>query len=494
MSTGITYALIVAVEHYHQPKHFPRVRYATKDAAELMEALLGIGVSKDDIKLLLDGEATKTAIEKEINNLVRKVTENDRIIFFFSGHGAYENKENYLLPSDCYNDDIESTSVSVNGILGKLNKSLCERNLLFLDCCHSGFEPGDDTKDIDRNFLADELIYNAKDEEYTLGFASCKSDQTSITHPKLQNGVWSHFLIKALRGDAGGIYEAGVLFSDKLQTYLNKTTKEYVKMNTDDKKDQVPIIFGNVTDRFVIADLNPIFEERDRVKKVDDISFTNISLLSEEEDSVKNLPGFQKGYHKVPTYLGSTPSGFIKDIGSQIIEEEINTLSEAIKKALNYKRLDIRATTDRGGGSIETSDFDYSITIEQSETDPGEYIITRSLENFKNSDIVTNPEFNAVFSRHFDKLTFELNKRINVSALIDKIEAFEKGSPITVDYNPLDTSTCKILIEGLNYEIEVDAASLSITTDYETSPERLITAFKETHKAILSNPELKMLE
>lgn len=494
MSTGVTYALIVAVEHYHQPKHFPRVRYATKDAAELTEALIGIGVSKDDIKLLLDGAATKTAIEKEINNLVRKVTENDRIIFFFSGHGAYEKKENFLLPSDCYNDDIESTSVSVNGILGKLNKSLCERNLLFLDCCHSGFEPGDDTKDIDRNFLADELIYNAKDEEYTLGFASCKSDQTSITHPKLQNGVWSHFLIKALRGDAGGIYEAGILFSDKLQTYLNKTTKEYVKMNTDDKKDQVPITFGSVTDRFVIADLNPIFEERDRVNKVDDISFTNISLLSEEEDSVKNLPGFQRGYHKVPNYIGSTPNGFIQDKGSSIIEEEINSLSAEIKDKLNYKRAEIRPSTDKGGGSIETPDFDYSITISQSETEAGLYIITRKLENFRNSEIIFNADFNDIFSGYFDNLVFDLSKRINITELVDKIEALEEDSPIKVSYNPADLSKCRIDIDGLDYSINVTTDSISITSDYQTAPENLINAFKETHKAILSNPELKMLE
>lgn len=494
MSTGVTYVLIVAVEYYNQPKNFPRVKYATKDATEFAEALKNIGVDENDIKPLFDKLATKTAIEKEIDTITKRALKNDRIIFYFSGHGAYENKGNYLLPVDCYNDDIAATSVSINQILGKLNGSLCEKNLLFLDCCHSGFEPGTDTKEIDKKFLADELIYNARDEEYTLGFASCKSNQTSITHPALKNGVWSHFLIKALNGDAGGIYERGILFSDKLQTYLNKTTKEYVKMNTDDKKDQVPIIFGNVTDRFIIADLNPIFEERERLKKVDAISFTNISLLSVEEDNVKNLPGFQKGYHKVPNYIGSSPNSFIQDKGTAIIEKEISTLSEVLKEKLQYRRKEIRPSTDEGGGAIETPDFDYSITISQSENEPGIYIITRKLENFKNSEIVNDSEFNRIFSSHFDNLVFDLSNRINITELIDKIEALDESSPIKVKYNPSDLSKCKIEIKGLDYSINVTTESISITSSFQTTPLQLITAFKETHNAILANQELNMLE
>lgn len=494
MSTGVTYALIVAVEYYHQPKHFPRVNYAIKDATEFAEALIKNGVYEDDIKPIFNAVATKTAIEKEIDTITKRALENDRIIFYFSGHGAYENKENYLLPVDSYNDDISATCVSINQILGKLKDSLCEKNLLFLDCCHSGFEPGTDTKEIDKNFLADELIYNSKDERYTLGFASCKSNQTSITHPALKNGVWSHFLIKALNGDAGSIYESGVLFSDKLQTYLNKTTKEFVKINTVDKKDQVPIIFGNVTDRFVIADLNLIFEERERLKKIDAISFTNISLLSEEEDNVRNLPGFQKGYHKVPNYIGSAPNSFIQEKGTSIIQEEISKLSAEIKEKLKYKRAGIQSNTDIGGGSIETLDFDYSITISQSGVAPETYIVTRRLENFRNSEIIANAVFNEIFSSHFDNLVFYFSYSINVIALIDKIEALDECSPIKVKYNTSDLSKCKIEIEGLDFSINVTTATISITTDCQTTPERLIKAFNETQNAIFTNPVLKILE
>lgn len=491
---GVTYALIVAVEHYNQPIHFPRVKYTTKDATEFANAIKNVGVDVDNIKLLLDGNATKTAIEKELNNLIKKVNESDRIIFYFSGHGAFENKENYLLPVDCYHDDIGITSVSVNAILGKLNKSFCEKNLLFLDCCHSGFEPGDDTKEIDRNFLADELIYNSKDEEYTIGFASCKSNQTSITHPLLKNGVWSHFLIKALSGDADKIYESGLLFSDKLQTYLNKSTREYVKMNTADKKEQVPIVFGNVTDRFIIADLNNIFDERERTRKVDDISFTDIVLLSEDGGQVKSLPGFKKHSHSVPTSVNSATDSFIKKIGASLIEQEISDLSKQIRSALKYKLKEVEAYTDSGNGTINTPDFTYSMEIVQSDEDPQHYLLIRKLTNFRSSEMALNPKFNKIFSNHFERLEFSLSKRIDIIKFINDIEDLNDNENIELDYDPSDLRSCRVLIKGGNFDVLVTPNSLSITSSYNTSPVMLINAYRETHKAILANPTLKLLE
>lgn len=494
MATGVTYVIIIAVENYFESSDFPRVNFAKKDAEDLISAFKLLGYDDEDFVVLINEKATRTSIIQKVKKISERALENDKIIFYFAGHGFYENEINLLGSVDAIKTAKIDTCVPVNTILGYLKKSNSKHKILFLDCCHSGFEAGENVRDGFDSFEADELVYQFKDEEYFIGFASCKSNQTSFSHPKLQNGVWSHYLIKALSGEAEGIYTKGLLFSDKLQAFLNKQTSEYVKLNTVEKKDQTPIKFGSETDKFIIADLNPIFEERERSRKISDLAFTNISLLSEESDSIKSLPGFQKGYHKVPTYVGSTPNGFIQDIGSQIIEKEISSISEAIKKSLGYKRAEIRAGTDKGGGSIETPDFDYSISISQSETDPSEYVIVRRLENFRNSDIVNRPEFNKIFSSHFDKLTFELTNRINIETLIDKVESLEKGSPVTVEYNPIDMSNCKIVIEGLNYEIVVNVDSISITTSFETSPERLIGAFRETHKAILQNPELKMLE
>jgi hypothetical protein len=491
---GITYALIVAVEDYNQPKHFKKVRYASKDATEFKNALQLSGVEEDNITLLLNSAATKTALKKEISEIARKALEPDRTIFYFSGHGAFDSSENYLLPVDCYNDDIPGTALAINSILGVLKKSLCTRNILFLDCCHSGFEPGDDTKTTDKSFLADKLIYEARGEEYTIGFASCKSNQTSITHPRLQHSVWTYFLIEALKGEAGKIYDHGLLFSDKLQTYLKNQTKEYVKLNTDDKKDQVPVTFGNSTDKFLIADLNPLFEERERSKKVDDISFTNISLIREEDGKIKSLPGFQKRSHNVPTTKNYTTDNFVKRVGNQIVEEEISDLSKQIRTELGYKLREVEVNTDEGSGAINTPHFTYSMEITQSSSAPSEYILIRKLLNFKSSEIVFKPEFNNIFAAYFHKLKFTLSKRIDIEKFINDFEDLEDLENITIDYNPSDLSYCTLNIKGSNHDLVVTTNSISLVSNHRTSPQNLINAYRESHKLLLSNPDLKLLE
>lgn len=493
MTKGVTHIIVIAVENYHEPSYFPTVDYAKKDAEDLIAAFKLQGFHDDNFIYLSDSKATKTSITQRIKTITARANESDRIILYFSGHGFYEGGENYLAPVDAIKTAIPDTCVSINEILGFFKKSVCSKNILFLDCCHSGFEAGKFIRGSEDSFMTEELIYQFHAEKFCVGFASCKTDQKSISHPKLKNGVWSHYLIKALSGEATGIYTKGLLFSDSLQSYLKIATAEFVKMNTTGKKDQTPIKFGSETDKFIIADFTSIFDERERSRRAADLSFTNISLLSRESDLVKNLPGFKKGFHNIPDHLSSRSESFIKEIGSKIIIDEISSLGDEIRKKLRYKRVDIRSSTDKGGGSIETPDFDYNIVITQSEKDPTEAIITRKLENFKNSNIINSPEFNSVFSHNFDTLEFGLTKRISILKLIDAFEMLDEDSQVKVNYSLSELSSCTIFLEGVDNEIVVTPETLSIKTTYQTSPEKLIISFKTTHKAILSHPELKML-
>ena len=64
---GITYALIIAVENYNQKKNFKKVSYASKDLKDLRQALLELGIHKNEIISLLDKDATYTAINTELD-------------------------------------------------------------------------------------------------------------------------------------------------------------------------------------------------------------------------------------------------------------------------------------------------------------------------------------------------------------------------------------------------------------------------------------------
>ncbi|HTB52448.1 MAG TPA: caspase family protein [Ferruginibacter sp.] len=487
----VTYALIIAIENY---THFRKVAFAIKDGQDLKDALTKIGLEEDDIKILSDKDATKNSIISELEILSKRATKDDRIIFFFAGHGTFIEDQNYIIPVDAYkNISLKGSCISISTILGYLKKSNCTKNILFLDCCHSGFEPGDTIRDANISFLADELKLQYRSEEYCCGFASSKSNETSISNGQLRNGVWTHFLIRALNGDAGEIYEDGILLSDRLQSYLNKNVKEFVHLNTTTKQDQTPTFFGNLTDRFIIADLNEIFAERESKRIVTDISFTNVTIFSNENGLIKLLPDFQKGYHKVPTSIYSGANSFVKGLGESLIKDEIEKISEEISQKLSYKRTQIEAYSDKGSGAIITPDFTYSMEICQSESDPGEYILIRQLESFSNSSIILEEAFNSIFSHHFDMLQFEFSNEIDIPNLIDLIQDLPRDSKISVKYVPSDLSRCTIFINELDYGIEVTSHTFSISSNIYTSPEKLLEAYKKTNTILLSNQNLKLL-
>jgi hypothetical protein len=492
-----TYALIVTVENYNQSASFKKVLFATKDGEDLQNTLFQTTPFHESafVTVLKDKDATNKAILAELNSICKSAAKDDRIIFFFSGHGTYIDDENYIIPADAYTVNLKSHCISISTILGYLKKSDCKRNILLLDCCHSGFEPGETIRGVDNSFLADELKYTYRNEEYCCGFASSKSHEKSVSNEKLQNGVWTSFLLKALRGDGGKIYDGGILFSDKLQGYLNKNVSEFVKLNTIDKKNQTPIMFGNLTDRFIIADLNNVFEEIKKSAMVSDISFTKVTIFSDEEGEVKSLPEFQKGYHKVPTSMYSGADSFIKNVGAKLVASEIEDIADLVRKKLKYKRTEIEVHSENGSGAIVTPDFTYSMEIMQSDEDAGEYRLLRKLEGFSNSSIILETEFNSIFSNHFDNLEFSLPKKVKIEELIDTIEAIDDDEPtIKVHYNPAELSSCTISLIDLDYEIKVTSHSFSITSNVQTSPVNLITAYKQTYKALLSRPELKLIE
>jgi len=370
--SGHTYLLVIGIESYHEGA-LAKVQYAEKDASEFINAFIALGYDKENCALLISNKATKTAILNHMSKIIDKTTENDRIIFYFAGHGFSVSGFNMLAAVDSSIDSLETTCISVKEILSLIQKSNSKRKILFLDSCHSGFQALENVRDGNSNFNSANLDYEFRDIEYCTGFASCTANQKSYSDSSMKNGIWSHFLIKAFKGDGDdSLYEHGFLMSDKLQAYLRSNTQEFVRKNL--KKDQIPIEFGNKMDRFVVADLNPLFAAIESSKSSTSLNLTSISIYkSEENGKVKNLSGFIKRQHSVPDKVGEYEDRFIKSISKEIVHDEIRLISERIQLHLNYKRKEIKIHEENGLGYIETPDFYYSIFVSQSKTYPDQY-------------------------------------------------------------------------------------------------------------------------
>ena len=86
-SSGDKYAILVGISDY--PGTANDLQYSDDDAQDIYNALTTLyGYSPSNIHLLLDMDASFTAIRDAIDDIKSKEVAGDEVLFFFSGHGT----------------------------------------------------------------------------------------------------------------------------------------------------------------------------------------------------------------------------------------------------------------------------------------------------------------------------------------------------------------------------------------------------------------------
>lgn len=468
------HGLIIAVENYHDDKNISKVDYALNDAEQFLQSMIELGCRSENFEYLVGDRATKTAILQKIKQVAGNARNGDTIILYYAGHGFFSNGKNLISSVDTYLNSLDSTTIEIEQVLSQLEKSESKKIIGFLDCCHSGINFSTGQRSPVSSFSTDDLKWHYNNAEHLIIFASCKNDEKSYGDIQRTHGVWSYFLIEALKGNVPQIYDNKLLFSDKLQSYLAEKTFHRVKAITPSKETQTPVKFGKETvEKFIVADLSKKLADTEFQREGLQLKLESADISGSEEDSVKNLSGF-KSHHKVPKEMDPYHKKWIRSIAHEEIVEELERVAGLLKNKMKLKRKDIQdPLIEDGYGQIVTNDFDYVIGIEQSEENPAEYVLTRRLENFKNSNILENAVLNEIFNETFNTLTFHL-KKIDVEKIIDLIEDIDDPENIDVKYKTSDTTSCRILLSGLDGHIQIDEHTISIIHEYEKSPVELV--------------------
>lgn len=134
-------------------------------------------------KQLFNQQATRQNILSAISGLFAQATANDIIVFFYSGHGY----QGGFVAYDGY--------LSFNQVRKAMAKSKCKNKMIFADACFSGKFRQDGASAQDDN-SAEGRSANV------LLFLSSRSNETSIERPAMQNGFFTTYLQKGLRGNA----------------------------------------------------------------------------------------------------------------------------------------------------------------------------------------------------------------------------------------------------------------------------------------------------
>lgn len=130
-------ALIIGNSTYLDPT-FSRLKTPDADVGALGEVLLDPELGGfDDVDVMVN--MSSHIIRRAIANFFSKKSRQDLLVLYFSGHGVLDDQGRlYLAVRDTDSKLLRGTAISASFITDEMNNSLSQRQVLILDCCHSG--------------------------------------------------------------------------------------------------------------------------------------------------------------------------------------------------------------------------------------------------------------------------------------------------------------------------------------------------------------------
>ena len=242
-----TYAIVIGISDYQDPD-IRKLSFSNRDAvvfADFLMSASGGSVPKQNIKLLTDSAATIGEVDKAIRWVMNNCKENDKVYFYFSGHGEVENvtmsKNGYLI---CYNTPsvaFINMGLSIdylNDIVNTISAQTKAKVIVITDACHSGTMAGNKFKG--NLFVGEQLMLKKQNE---IRMASCKPDELSNEKADWGGGrgVFSYYLINGLQGGLADNNRDKVVSVGELKSYMeNSMAKDLVLKNGGDV--QTPVI------------------------------------------------------------------------------------------------------------------------------------------------------------------------------------------------------------------------------------------------------------
>lgn len=239
------WALIIGIEQYRKA---PAVAFASRDATAMREyAMKLLGVPPENVVLLLDDQATKSAMQVVVEDrLQQQVQPGDTVYVYFAGHRIPEVRDGtpYLLPADGDPQSLRVGGYSVNDMYTALGKLKAERVVVFLDACFSGLSARQDQPEM---LLAGArpTVLIVKDpmlaSQKLVSFAAAQNDQVSNAHKEQAHGLFTYFLLKGL-GGAADTNRDGSLKLSELAEYLKEQVSRSSRQLFGQTLQQTPVV------------------------------------------------------------------------------------------------------------------------------------------------------------------------------------------------------------------------------------------------------------
>ncbi len=244
------WAVLIAVDDYLNAGD---LKYCGADQRAMKERLIKSGFDERQVYLLHD-DATdkkllpfKANIERQLQTVLSFAERGDFVLVAFSGHGVHFNKVSYLCPTDAKLDDPNSL-ISMDWVYDKLSKSKADLRLVMVDACRNDPRPpGQRALSTDQVREGTRAFVETTDKRLPEGIVllnSCSEGEVSQEDEKFGHGVFMHFVLEGLAGQADKDGDQKVTFNE-LVRYTSKETKLHVEKRYNDS--QRPKLKGNLT-------------------------------------------------------------------------------------------------------------------------------------------------------------------------------------------------------------------------------------------------------
>jgi hypothetical protein len=211
------HALVIGISDYDHVARLPRVLDAEAVAALLVDPA-HCGYAPANVRQLLNAQATKEAILRELYDLSVRSDANSTVFFYFSGHGGRiasgPRAGEYLLPVETKyptDEDMANTAISAKEFSDALRRVPSKKAIVVLDCCHAGglgeakavgqaktLEPGP----VQPDGLSEGYYESLASGSGRAVLASSRADQLSYVPGGSDYGLFTRHLLGGLRGGA----------------------------------------------------------------------------------------------------------------------------------------------------------------------------------------------------------------------------------------------------------------------------------------------------
>ncbi|MDP7028009.1 MAG: caspase family protein [Candidatus Marinimicrobia bacterium] len=242
-----SWAVLIGINEY---ENIRSLRFAVQDAKEIRNLLITeFGFPKENVRILIDKEATLNNIRDDLYEIASMANEDDRILVYFAGHGETRSvksgvEKGYLIPTDGNLDKLYTTCIPMTEIKEIANLTVAKHVLFLMDACFSGLAAVD-TRGLDTSTPSyiEKIVRDQARQIITAG----GKDEEVIEKDEWGHSAFAKSLISGLKSAVADQDYDGYITADELGSYL----KRRVTIDSENLQTPIKARFGSGEGEFI---------------------------------------------------------------------------------------------------------------------------------------------------------------------------------------------------------------------------------------------------